>query len=63
MYDARDLPRTPEGGKYGGPVGDIQAVKAETRTRQKASQARLLQAYVIIGIEVVEPNDLGPLVQ
>ena len=40
------------------PVGEIQLVEGKAGGALKLAEPRLLQLYVVIGIEVIEPDDL-----
>ena len=56
-----DDPLRPLGGKQlldGGPVGEIDAVEAETRELLELGKARFLERHVIVGVEIVETDDL-----
>src|SRR5690606_24241699 len=56
MDDQADLRMPAERGKERRPVRDIAVVESEILVQKKPRQPRLLQGYIIIGIEVIHPH-------
>jgi hypothetical protein len=56
-------PYRPEQFHHSLPVGKIEKMETETRMRRQESQAVFLELNVVIGIQIIHPNDLMTLIQ